>query len=198
MKSRLGGKKLADDVISVAVAKAEGNPLFAEEIATYLAERATRLLGRPLGEDIPSSLENLIMDRVQRLDPKAIKLLQTASVIGRRFSVDLVSEVSGLNGKVPALLEGLEQNGIVFPLERHKGGAAGEYSFGHVLVQDALYASLLSGARGRRTKRLVSAWRKRLGMSPGNRRSSRPPLLAHEKVGPSRALSRHGSDLFFR
>ena len=149
VKERLAGKTLADDLISTAVAKAEGNPLFAEEIAAYLAERAIRVPGKTPTDDIPSSLENLIMDRVHRLDPQALQLLQTASVIGRRFAVDVVTEVSELNGKVPALLEGLAQNGIILPIDKDSAAASeDQYSFKHVLVQDALYASLLTGARG--------------------------------------------------
>ena len=148
VKERLAGKALADDLISTAVAKAEGNPLFAEEIAAYLAERAIRLPGKTRTDDVPSSLENRIMDRVHRLDPQALQLLQMASVIGRRFAVDVVTEVSELNGKVPALLEGLVQSGIILPIDKDNTTSEEQYSFKHVLVQDALYASLLTGARG--------------------------------------------------
>jgi class 3 adenylate cyclase/tetratricopeptide (TPR) repeat protein len=175
LRSRLAGSALADELISVAVAKAEGNPLFAEEIATYLAERAIRLSGKPQSEAIPSSLENLIMDRVHRLDPEAIALLQSASVVGRTFPVELVSDVSGLNGKVPSLLRSLEQNDIVFPVEQDHVGPAAEYSFKHVLVQDALYASLLSGAR--------AAVHEKAGLyleeTAGDRASEIADLLAH-------------------
>jgi predicted ATPase len=88
------------------------------------------------------------MDRIQRLDPDAMRLLQTASVVGRRFAIDVVTEVSGLNGKVPVLLDGLVQSGVVLPLDQDKTRSDEEYLFKHVLVQDALYASLLSSARG--------------------------------------------------
>ena len=148
VKDRLAGKVVADDLIATAVAKAEGNPLFAEEIAAYLAERAIRLPGKAPTPDIPSSLENLIMDRVHRLEPEAVQLLQTASVVGRRFAVDLVTDVSELNGKVPSLLAGLVEKGILLPVRSNNTASEDEYSFKHVLMQDALYASLLSGARG--------------------------------------------------
>jgi predicted ATPase len=73
--------------------KAEGNPLFAEEIVGFLIERGVlrSTAGKVEFDSIavtvalPASVQNLLTARVDRLAPKDRALLQAASVIGRRF-----------------------------------------------------------------------------------------------------------------
>jgi hypothetical protein len=70
--------------------RAEGNPLFVEEIVSYLTERGMfRTITGKLDFDataLPGSVHSLLTARVDRLAPTDRSLLQAASVIGRRVT----------------------------------------------------------------------------------------------------------------
>ena len=130
--------------------KADGNPLFAEEIVSYLTERGMlRTVSGMLDFDtsavstaLPASVQSLLAVRVDRLAPKDRALLQAASVIGRRFDPD----IAGYRGQrrqyrsSPRIDAGATD--VV-----HQSGKGTEFAFKHALVRDALYDSLLSDAR---------------------------------------------------
>ena len=83
--------------------KAEGNPLFAEEIVSFLTERGLlHAKGGKLEFDpgavaaaLPASVQSILNARVDRLSPKDRALLQAASVIGRRFDSELLAVAVG-------------------------------------------------------------------------------------------------------
>ncbi len=127
-------------------------------------------------DDIPSSLENLIMDRVHRLGRDTIWLLQAASVLGRQFPVTLAEQVAELNGNTVTLLPQLEQHGLIFPVNRERaGGASSDYAFKHALVQDALYGSLLTPQRATLHQKAAEA----LEASYGDKAADVADVLAH-------------------
>jgi class 3 adenylate cyclase/tetratricopeptide (TPR) repeat protein len=183
IRERLEGRKLPDELVKLGVAKSEGNPLFAEEFANYLSQKGTR--GEKIGdasfggaseiEDIPTSLENLIMDRVHRLGRETIWFLQAASVIGRQFPMSLAQEVAELNGTAVTLLPQLEQDGIIFRVDRERGDTPADYAFKHALVQDALYGSLLTPQRASLHQKAAEA----LEASYGDRAADVADMLAH-------------------
>jgi class 3 adenylate cyclase/tetratricopeptide (TPR) repeat protein len=157
IRERLEGQALSEDLVELGVAKSEGNPLFAEEFASYLSHRGAHLEqssdaglgeGLPGGfDDIPTSLENLIMDRVHRLGRDTISFLQAASVLGRQFPMILAEQVADINGKLVGLLPQLELHGLIFRVDHDFADAPSDYAFRHALVQDALYGSLLTPQR---------------------------------------------------
>ncbi|MBR0939470.1 AAA family ATPase [Bradyrhizobium jicamae] len=130
--------------------KAEGNPLFAEEIASYLAERgAVRSAASgviyeegAVATTLPSSLRSLLTARVDQLAPNDRTLLQAASVIGRRFAPDVLAAVVGADVQIFARLSAIGPLDVVHPDDKTE-----DFIFKHVLVRDALYDSLLSGPR---------------------------------------------------
>lgn len=150
LKGRLGVDDLPNQLTRLVVEKAQGNPLFAEEIANYLLEKGRiQKSGGGVsyepgenGEDLPMTLENLLMERFDRLEPGSRSVLEAASVIGPRFSTDIVDAVVGMNGSTGAHLLDLERQELIF---REPEGDA--YRFKHALVQDAIYNSLLTPSR---------------------------------------------------
>ena len=113
-------------------------------------------------EDIPTSLENLIMDRVHRLGRDTVWLLQAASVLGRQFPMSLAEQVAELNGKMLNLLPHLEQHGLIFRSKRHAvrlyfpahAGAGCIVRFAaHAAARDA--ASEGGGGAGRKLRREI-------------------------------------------
>jgi tetratricopeptide (TPR) repeat protein len=191
IRERLEGQSLPEELVNLGVAKSEGNPLFAEEFASYLSHKGAR--GEQSGdasfgggsdiEDIPTSLENLIMDRVHRLGRETIWLLQAASVLGRQFPMSLAQQVAELNGKAVSLLPQLEQDGLIFRVDQQRGDTPADYAFKHALVQDALYGSLLSPQRANLHQKAAEA----LEASYGDKASDVADMLAHHYARTQRS-----------
>ena len=101
--ARLGAENLPGSVVRQVAEKAEGNPLFAEEIVSFLVERGILYakdgqLGfdaRAVAAALPASVQGVLNARVDRLAPKDRTLLQAASVIGRGFKPELLAVVLG-------------------------------------------------------------------------------------------------------
>lgn len=149
-KIRWGVKEVPQPLAQLVTDKAEGNPLFVEEITSFLVERGTvRRTSEGLAYDtntavatLPATVELLLRARVDRLTPGDRALLQIAAVIGRRFDPKLLSEAAELFGRVEQRLSAIEAPDL---LQRHE--ASGDYVFKHVLIRDALYDSLVSSRR---------------------------------------------------
>jgi class 3 adenylate cyclase len=148
VQARLGVVTLPEALARQVTEKAEGNPLFAEEIVSFLTERG--VLRAERGEfgfdakaavEIPASVQSLLTARVDRLPAKDRGLLQAAAAIGRRFDPQLLSAVVG-EAEIDDGLNAMQAVDLV-----HFVSGSGECMFKHALVRDALYQSLLSEAR---------------------------------------------------
>ena len=172
-----GGKALPAPVLQQLVAKADGVPLFLEELTrTVLASGqlevagdAWRLAGPLPALAIPETLHDSLLARLDRL--AAVKeVAQVAAAIGREFPRNLLSTVTGLDG--PALDDALVRLAgaeLIFPSGPPPDTV---YAFKHALVQDAAYATLLRGRRHIIHGRIAAALDERPGGCP-------PEVLAH-------------------
>jgi tetratricopeptide (TPR) repeat protein len=135
-----GAAPLPDGVRQQILARTDGVPLFLEELTKALLET-----GRPgAPAEIPATLGGSLTTRLDRPGP-AKEVAQIASVLGRTFSLDLLTAVAPLDAA--ALQEGLEELVHAELIQRRGTGAKARYSFKHALIQDAAYASLLSRDR---------------------------------------------------
>ena len=149
VQARLATGDLPESLVRQLVDKAEGNPLFAEEIVSFLTERSILHVSRgtldfdpnAVAAALPASVHSLLSARVDRLAPKDRALLQAASVIGRVFDPELLTVVTG-ETDVDARLAAIETLDLV-----RLDGKSGDYAFKHALVRDALYQSLLTDRR---------------------------------------------------
>ena len=99
LQARLGVEALPETLARQVTEKAEGNPLFAEEIITFLTERSILRTvagkleydGNAVAAALPASVQGVLTARVDRLAPKDRALLQAASVIGRQFDPELLA-----------------------------------------------------------------------------------------------------------
>jgi class 3 adenylate cyclase/predicted ATPase len=147
-----GGKALPDEVIAQIVDRADGVPLFVEELTKsvlesgLLREEGDRyLLDRALPPfAIPTSLHASLMARLDRL--ASVRLVaQIGAAIGREFPYPLLRAVSRLpEDELNAALSRLVTSELVF-----QRGMPPEavYAFKHALVQDAAHGSLLRNTR---------------------------------------------------
>jgi DNA-binding SARP family transcriptional activator len=116
-------------------AEAEGNPLYALELA-----RAA--LGRDAGGALPATLGGLLSDRLDRLDEGGRAVVAWAAALGRRFRVDVLARVAALQpGDLMEAIETLERQGVLRPA----GG--GDYDFSHDLLRRAAYGRLSAPRR---------------------------------------------------
>lgn len=94
-------ESLPEDVRSLILKKAEGNPFYMEEVIRMLIERGaivhqggTWLAQQEISErDIPDNLQGLLLGRIDRLPAEARYTLLVAAVIGRNFPIKVLSKV---------------------------------------------------------------------------------------------------------
>jgi class 3 adenylate cyclase/tetratricopeptide (TPR) repeat protein len=133
------GAALPDDVADQIIAKADGVPLFIEELTKTVMES-----GRSAGLTIPSTLQDSLMARLDRLAP-AREVAQLGACLGREFSYEtLVAVATVPEEKVRDALDQLVGGDLIF---RSAGSDQTTYTFKHALVQDAAYQSLLMSTR---------------------------------------------------
>jgi tetratricopeptide (TPR) repeat protein len=120
-----GGELLAPHVIRGIVDRGEGNPLFLHELTVAVAAAE--------GDELPSSLEDLLAAQIDGLTPSARKLLRSVSVLGSRFDESLALELLD----EPPTPE--EWSALDHFLARH---ADGSRRFRTGLARDAAYEGL--------------------------------------------------------
>ena len=145
-------KELPAELVEQIVSKADGVPLFLEELTKAVlesgivaeAEDGYALTGLPLTVGIPSTLQDSLMARLDRL--AAVKeVAQIGAVIGREFPYDLLAKAAHLDqAELQRALRQLTASELIFKREGLPGPS---YCFKHALVRDAAYDSLLRSRR---------------------------------------------------
>jgi len=117
-------------------AKAEGHPLFAEELLRNALTSGKRMGAR----DLPRSLREAVVQRLSRLSDVDRSIVVSASAIGRRYTPELLAHITGVQFEaiVAALKRAIELQLIV------EDGDDGEMIFRHALTREATYAELLA------------------------------------------------------
>jgi class 3 adenylate cyclase len=142
---------LPADVQAAVLARAGGNPLYAEEFARMVAER-----GDDAGGDLPlpESLQGLIAARLDALGPDEKTLLQDAAVVGKVF---WPGALGGAAGALDDALYALERREFIRRERRSAVGDEIQYAFRHVLVRDVAYGQIPRAVRAEKHER-VAAW----------------------------------------
>jgi class 3 adenylate cyclase/predicted ATPase len=147
-----GGKTLPNEVVAQIADRADGVPLFIEELTRSVLESG---LLREEGDHyvldgalppfaIPTTLHASLLARLDRLASVRF-VAQIGAAIGREFSYALLRAVSRLpEDELQASLARLVASELVFQRGTLPDAV---YSFKHALVQDAAHGSLLRGAR---------------------------------------------------
>ena len=140
VRSVLNLERIVELATEEIVAKADGNPLFLEQLSLHAGE--ARDLRSVLM--VPDTIHDVVMARIDRLPEQLKLLLQIASVIGREFSLRLLRAVWRGAEPLDNLLR--ELNRLEFVYERVVGDGM-VYVFRHALTQEAAYGSLLERHR---------------------------------------------------
>jgi class 3 adenylate cyclase/tetratricopeptide (TPR) repeat protein len=165
------------------LARAGGNPLYAEEYVRMLADRGllrraggTWRLERADELPLPETVQGIIAARLDVLSPEEKALLQDAAVLGK---VAWLGGLAALAGTEPFTLEeplhALERREFLRRERRSTVAGERQYVFRHVLVPDVAYGQLPRAARADKHRR-AAEWIE--GLSP-DRAEDRAELLAH-------------------
>jgi class 3 adenylate cyclase/predicted ATPase len=168
-----GAAVLSSNIVDEIVMRADGVPLFVEEMTKTVLEVRLGAGGsidaRPRIA-IPASIEDSLTARLDRLGPVK-EVAQIASALGRTFSHDVLAAVVPIDET--ALGEALERliaSGLVY---RSTLAGALAYEFKHALIRDAAYQSLLKSRRQRHHARIAEVLETQFSAV------TEPELLAH-------------------
>ena len=136
----------SDGVVAAVAARAEGNPLFAEEMVRRLSEEE----GARAAE-LPATVQALLAARLDSLEPFQRRLLAHAAVIGRTFwegGLTSVAEAEG--GDLAEALRALRDKDIIVAGEGTALAGEPELAFKHALIRDAAYEMLPKAVRAQK------------------------------------------------
>ena len=129
---------VSDETRQNLLDRAEGNPLFIEQMA-----RAIREDGDESAFTVPTGLTTLLTARLDRLDQTAREVAQTASVIGSEFRLSALSSLLGEEIDMDQAIIELLRRGIFV----ERDASSGVLAFNHALIQDASYSTMLLRTR---------------------------------------------------
>ncbi|MGA8758569.1 MAG: adenylate/guanylate cyclase domain-containing protein, partial [Stellaceae bacterium] len=175
-----GGRPLPGEVVDHIVAKADGVPLYVEELTKAILGsgvleargEAYVLTGALAQLHIPETLHDSLMARLDRL-PRLREVAQLGSVLGREFAYDMISALAGIEEDM--LQSGLGQLVVDELLYQRGRPPRSRYLFKHALIQDAAYQSLLKRTRQQYHQQVARLLEDRFP----DVASTQPELVAH-------------------
>jgi tetratricopeptide (TPR) repeat protein len=182
---RLGVTAVPEVVASFVHDKAEGSPLFSEELAYALRDaKLIRLVGgrcqlAPGVGDIrvhfPDTVHGVITSRIDRLTPNQQLTLKVASVIGRVFALRVLRDIHPVKETAGTLVDDLValEGANLTVLDSPEPHLA--YLFKHVITQEAAYNLMLVSQR-RQLHRTIAEWYEH---THAGDLASHAPLLAY-------------------
>lgn len=136
VEARTGGRPSAR-LLKFLDRRCRGNPFYLEQYCAYLTDRrALRpspdgLVPCAAAAGMPEGIRSTLLARLDRLPPGLRGLVQTASVLGGEFDVEVLRKMRP-GPEVPALLAAGTGLGIW-------AAEGGRFTFSHVLIRDAAY-----------------------------------------------------------
>ncbi|HEY6339856.1 MAG TPA: protein kinase [Bryobacteraceae bacterium] len=155
MLRALGAQQPPPSLTRVVFEGTEGNPFFVEEVFRHLAEEGKLfdengafrpgLRGNQL--QVPEGVRLVLGRRLGRLSEDARRILTTAALIGRVFSLELLEELE--KTQPDAALEAVEEAERAHLVETERRGRQTRYLFVHELVRQTLSETLSAPRRQR-------------------------------------------------
>ena len=120
-----------DEFVMSCIERAEGSPLFLEQLLRGAGES-----GR---DEVPATIQSLVMSRMDQLPERDKWALQAASVIGQRFALDTLR----------TLLDDYDYSCAALIKHYLVRREVTDFLFAHALIQEGVYNSLLKAKRSR-------------------------------------------------
>lgn len=148
MVQTVTGVRPSAAVTAALLHETAGNPFFVSEISRLASTEGRLEESDPTywERTIPQGVRQVVGMRVDRLSRECARVLSVASVLGRDFAVQQLTQLSGLELEdLDEILDEAVRAGLVGedPL------APGAYRFSHAVVRDTLYDELPASHRAR-------------------------------------------------
>jgi hypothetical protein len=168
---------------SALMARAGGNPLYAEQFVRMLEERDTV-------EDLPlpESVQGIIAARLDALQPEEKTLLQDAAVVGKVFWLGALAK-TGDTSALEQRLHTLERKEFVQRARRASVAGETEFAFKHLLVRDVAYGQIPRAERAEKHRR-TAQWIESLG-----RADDHAEMVAHHYLSGLDLARASGQDV---
>jgi len=182
LDSLTGDQRIPPSARTRLLETAAGNPLSLEQLAASLSEHA----GSEIWPVLPPTIQALLGARLQRLGPGASSVLARAAIIGKDFGLQAVRELlpPEARGPLGRNLQTLVAKGLV-EYEPSDRRPLEEYSFRHILIQEAAYRAIPKSLRAELHQRFAD-W---LEYVPSERATQRPEIIGYHLEQAVRYLS---------
>jgi len=165
MLSAMSAQPPPPSLARVVFEESDGNPFFVEEIFRHLSEEGKLFdeagQWRPgLRVDqlqVPESVRLVLGRRLDRLGSDTRRVLTTAAVIGRSFSLRLLEELESANGASDFALHAIEEAEAAHLVSAEPASRDARYRFVHELVRQTLSETLSLARRQRLHARVAEA-----------------------------------------
>ncbi|MEM7407966.1 MAG: AAA family ATPase [Pseudomonadota bacterium] len=170
LRAQLGVTEVPDEFVMRVTRRSEGNPFYAEEIARAMVanrhievtdDRVT--VGDADLEELPISVESAILSAFDRLPAEQQLSLKVASVLGHRFSAEIVCAIWPLGETRSVVLSALEQLADQGLTLREASGDESAFRFRHVITRDVIYALMPQSQRSGLHEGVVRWYEQRSG-----------------------------------
>jgi tetratricopeptide (TPR) repeat protein len=151
----LGTEEIETNLKELVLEKTEGIPFFIEEFIKSLKDLGiierkdgAYYLAKGVAEvTIPSTIQDVIMTRVDTLPEGVKEVIQTGSVIEREFSYELIKRVTGISqDELLSYLSVLKDSELLYERGIYPHST---YIFKHALTKEVVYDSILTKRRKR-------------------------------------------------
>ncbi len=194
IESLVGRKKLPNEFTKILYDESEGNPFFVEEVLKSLINEGLIDVDSYTWDGkidtsqimIPGTIKDVIARRIDRLDDKTRTILGYASIIGNRFSFELLFRMS--NEKEETVIDAIDAAISANIIHEDSNSEEEQYKFDHALIRDVIYNSMTRSRRRVMHKRIGQI----IEELYSDRISDRVYNLAHhfnEGKDPKKALS---------
>jgi tetratricopeptide (TPR) repeat protein len=155
---------LPEDVRTRILDRAEGVPLYAVETVRMLLDRGRLApegnVYRAIGEigdlEVPETLHALVAARLDALTPPERRLIESGAVLGKTFTKQALTAVSGVEGPtLDELLTGLLAKEMLSVQADPRSPERGQYSFLQDIVKRVAYDTI--SRHDRKTKHVAAA-----------------------------------------
>jgi predicted ATPase len=159
---------LPGELRELLLEKAEGVPLFVEELTKSLTEQGVlqhddgswRLTVSSRDLRIPDTVQGIILARLDRLEEELKRILQVGAVLGPVVIYRVLANTVDVNGQLATRLRDLQRLGFLRQTRRQPEI---EYVFRHGLIRDVAYQTMLQRNRRELHLRVGAAMEVTLG-----------------------------------
>lgn len=160
-RNLLGPGRLARELSRCILEKTLGNPLFIEEFIASLrqlkliapASRGFCITGDVSGADIPATIHDVVMARVDALPEQTKALLHIGALIQGRFDYELLRSVSQLSGRQLCFHLALLKKADM--IHEHGAPPRAVYAIKHALIRDVIHGAMLEAKKQKLHRRIA-------------------------------------------